>query len=76
MDHRLSVGSNGFGRSDREGLIRAYDEEENAGFGLTDLTEDSEEESPIHVNGAANKKGKRSDSDPLNNERPLKSPAR
>lgn len=29
---------------DREGLIRAYDEEESAGFGLTDLTEDTDEE--------------------------------
>lgn len=29
---------------DRDGLIRAYDEEE-AGFGLTDLAEDSDEES-------------------------------
>jgi len=38
--HRMSVGSNAFGRGgDREGLIHAYDEEENAGFGLTDLTE-------------------------------------
>jgi len=30
------------GRSDRDGLIRAYDEEEAAGFGLTDLAEDSD----------------------------------
>jgi len=35
--HRMSIGSNGYGRSDRDGLIRSYDEEENAGFGLTDL---------------------------------------
>lgn len=36
---RSSVGS----RGDREGLMRAYDEEA-AGFGLTDLTEDSDED--------------------------------
>ncbi|KAI9701037.1 MAG: hypothetical protein M1836_001706 [Candelina mexicana] len=41
--HRLSTGS-GFGRGDREGLIHSYDEMENGGFGLTDLTEDSDEE--------------------------------
>ena len=41
---RVSSGSAGFGnRGDREGLIHSYDEE-NGGFGLTDLTEDSEEE--------------------------------
>ncbi|KAL8852818.1 MAG: hypothetical protein Q9221_002327 [Calogaya cf. arnoldii] len=41
---RASNGSVGFsGRGDREGLIHSYDEE-NGGFGLTDLTEDSEEE--------------------------------
>ncbi|KAI9870516.1 MAG: hypothetical protein M1830_004137 [Pleopsidium flavum] len=39
--HALSSGSGGFGgRGDREGLIHSYDEE-NGGFGLTDLTEDS-----------------------------------
>ncbi|KAI4199114.1 MAG: hypothetical protein LQ346_002633 [Caloplaca aetnensis] len=41
---RVSGGSVGFGtRGDREGLIHSYDEE-NGGFGLTDLTEDSESE--------------------------------
>ncbi|KAK4235499.1 hypothetical protein C8A03DRAFT_36644 [Achaetomium macrosporum] len=40
--HRMSIGSNRAG--DREGLIRAYDEEEATGFGLTDLTEDTDEE--------------------------------
>ncbi|KAL8831841.1 MAG: hypothetical protein Q9191_000630 [Dirinaria sp. TL-2023a] len=41
---RLSSGSTGFGsRGDREGLIHSYDEE-NGGFGLTDLAEDSDEE--------------------------------
>lgn len=55
---RLSVGSS---RGDREGLIRAYDEEEAAGFGLTDLAEESDEEidprSPMmgsHSQGRAN----------------------
>jgi magnesium transporter len=38
MDPRYSVGSQG----DREGLMRGYDEE--AGFGLTDLAEDSDQE--------------------------------
>lgn len=41
--HRLSSGSAGFGtRGDRQGLIHSYDEE-NGGFGLTDLAEDSDE---------------------------------
>lgn len=41
---RTSSGSAGFGsRGDREGLIHSYDEE-NGGFGLTDLAEDSEED--------------------------------
>lgn len=41
---RTSNGSVGFSsRGDREGLIHSYDEE-NGGFGLTDLTEDSEED--------------------------------
>jgi hypothetical protein len=31
---------------DREGLIRAYDEEEAAGFGLNDLAEDTDEDDP------------------------------
>lgn len=45
--HRLSNGSVGFSnREDREGLIHSYDEE-NGGFGLSDLTEDSE-----GINGA------------------------
>ena len=54
--HRMSVGSNGYSRAgDREGLIRAYDEEENTGFGLTDLTEDSDEDAPLKsANGNAN----------------------
>jgi magnesium transporter len=40
-DPRLSLSSQ---HGDRQGLIRAYDEEEAAGFGLTDLAEDSDEE--------------------------------
>ncbi|KAJ9137218.1 hypothetical protein NKR23_g9186 [Pleurostoma richardsiae] len=56
LGHRRlsSVGSH---RGDREGLIRAYDEEEAAGFGLTDLTEDSDEDIPLNgraQNGSAN----------------------
>lgn len=39
---RLSVGSSH--RGDREGLIRAYDEEEAGGFGLTDLVSESDDE--------------------------------
>ena len=45
---RISNGSAGFGsRSDREGLIHSY-EEDNVGFGLTDLTEESDEERGDH----------------------------
>lgn len=41
--HRVSSGSTRFGiRGDRQGLIHSYDEE-NGEFGLTDLTEDSDE---------------------------------
>jgi hypothetical protein len=57
LDHRLSVGT----RHDREGLIRSYDEEENAGFGLTDLAEEeSGEDAPLQglLNGHANGNGK------------------
>jgi hypothetical protein len=44
---RVSMGSNGYVRgSDREGLIHAYDEEENMGFGLADLSENSDEDNP------------------------------
>lgn len=49
---RHSIGSH---HGDRDGLIRAYDEEEAAGFGLTDLAEDSEEEAG-RSNGQANGK--------------------
>jgi hypothetical protein len=83
--NRHSMGSNGYGRAgDREGLIHAYDEEENVGFGLTDLTEDSDEDAPLRsVNGKANgiengngngSGNKRSFSEPI--ERPKKSSPR
>ncbi|KAK3333186.1 magnesium transporter NIPA-domain-containing protein [Cercophora scortea] len=39
MEARRSLG-----HRDRDGLIRAYDEEEAAGFGLTDLTEDTDDD--------------------------------
>jgi hypothetical protein len=40
---RLSMGSQGYGRGgDRQGLIHAYDEEENNGFVLADLADDSD----------------------------------
>ncbi|KAJ6782550.1 hypothetical protein PWT90_01378 [Aphanocladium album] len=49
---RHSIGS---AHGDREGLIRAYDEEEAAGFGLTDLAEESEEEGSRRPNGRASR---------------------
>lgn len=42
MEARRSFGHRASG--DREGLIRAYDEEEAAEFGLTDLAEDSDDD--------------------------------
>jgi hypothetical protein len=78
--HRMSLGSNGFGRGDREGLIHAYDEEENVGFGLADLGEDSDESDddlppPTRpMNGKANgHSSKKSFSEPLETERPSRS---
>lgn len=51
---RHSIGSL---HGDREGLIRAYDEEEAAGFGLTDLAEESDNDNNDHPqNGSANGK--------------------
>lgn len=52
--HSISGSSNA---ADRQGLIRAYDDEE-AGFGLTDLAEDIDEDntlpmSPHHANGGS-----------------------
>jgi hypothetical protein len=71
------MGSNGFARgSDREGLMHAFDEEENVGFGLEDLASDDEDNPPKEViNGKANGNGnKRSFSEPQ--ERPRKSSSR
>lgn len=54
---RISSGSLGFGSGgDREGLIHSYDDD-NGGFGLTDLTEESDEERATprpSVNGRLN----------------------
>lgn len=83
--HRISMGSIGYGRSgDREGLIRAYDEEESTGLGLTDLAEDSDDDAPprstngkAKANGNGNSNGngdKRSFSEPL--ERTRRTPPR
>ncbi len=62
--HRLSIGSN---NGDRQGLIRAYDEEEAAGFGLTDLAEDSEEDElgNAQPNGTANGQEPKEQSDSI-----------
>jgi len=74
--HRMSVGSNGYGRAgDREGLIRAYDEEENVGFGLTDLTEDSDEDAPLKsANGNGNAIGNGSASAKKSFSEPIEMP--
>ncbi|KAI0014018.1 DUF803-domain-containing protein [Xylariaceae sp. FL0662B] len=53
QDPRLSIGSRG--HSDREGLMQAYDEEQATGqFGLTDLADDSEDESSRRGRSGAN----------------------
>lgn len=56
MEARRSLNRHSMGsaRGDREGLIRAYDEEEAAGFGLTEF--DSDEDAPLNgrPNGNAN----------------------
>ncbi len=63
MEARRSMGLGSNHGGDREGLIRAYDEEEAAGFGLTDLAEDSDEDNPASpmiprcANGNANGNG-------------------
>lgn len=53
---RYSIGSGygAHGRSDRDGLIRSYDEEETVG--LNDLAEESEDDAPLKPNGKS--KGK------------------
>ena len=69
--HRVSSGSAGFGtRGDRQGLIHSYDEE-NGEFGLTDLTEESDEgvnPTRVSMNGISGSNG--------NNPRKLKSQSR
>ncbi|KAG8161454.1 hypothetical protein KVR01_008441 [Diaporthe batatas] len=57
MEARRSLGHGG----DREGLMRAYDEEEAAAFGLTDLAEDSDDErsgARTKQNGSASVNGR------------------
>ncbi|KHJ36437.1 putative duf803 domain membrane protein [Erysiphe necator] len=45
MDHhRMSVDSSDYSKGDRQGLIRAYDEENIGSFALQDLTEESDED--------------------------------
>lgn len=60
MEARRSFGHRSSG--DREGLIRAYDEEAAAEFGLTDLAEDSDDENRSGntrgQNGSAGANGK------------------
>ena len=77
---RASMGSNGYVRgSDREGLIHAYDEEENMGFGLADLSENSDEDNPPKevANGKMNgHENKRNFNEPLEQERTRKSSSR
>lgn len=51
---RHSLGS---AHGDREGLIHAYDEEEAAGLGLTDLTEESDDERSHRPNGRSHGNG-------------------
>lgn len=56
---------------DRQGLIRAYDEEEAAGFGLTDLADSEDEDRRLNgangsngvANGSANGKKQYTSSD-------------
>lgn len=60
MEARRSLGSRTMS-SDREGLMRAYDEEEAAEFGLTDLADDSDDERNgrrTRPNGAASANGR------------------
>lgn len=74
--HRMSVGSAAYARGGEDrGLIHAYDEEENVGFGLTDLTTDSDDDDapPRSANGKLGMNGKingskRSFHEPLEHE--------
>lgn len=61
MQARRSTGSLRHSISDREGLIRAYDEEEANGFGLTDLAEESDDDGMGRANGRANGHSKRAE---------------
>ena len=65
------MGSNGFVRgSDREGLMHAFDEESNVGFGLEDLASDEDNPPKEAMNGKANGNGnKKSFSEPLERQR-------
>lgn len=45
LSHRRMSNGSGTHAADRQGLMRAYDEEEAAGSGLADLAEDSEDDS-------------------------------
>ena len=71
--HRHSLSSNA---ADRQGLIRAYDEEEAAGFGLTDLAEDSDESderSRARPNGTANGHQRKAQGDSIEMQPPKSS---
>ncbi|KAF3770069.1 hypothetical protein M406DRAFT_271110 [Cryphonectria parasitica EP155] len=61
MEARRSFGTRGSTDREGQGLIRAYDEEAAAEFGLTDLTEDSDDEGSSgrmpHQNGSAEPNG-------------------
>lgn len=62
MEARRSFGTRASTDREGQGLIRAYDEEAAAEFGLTDLTEDSDDEDsngrPRQQNGLAGSNGK------------------
>ncbi|PSS03853.1 magnesium transporter NIPA-domain-containing protein [Coniella lustricola] len=62
MEARRSFGTRASTDREGQGLIRAYDEEAAAEFGLTDLTEDSDDEDsngrPPQQNGLAGPNGK------------------
>jgi hypothetical protein len=76
---RRSMGSNGYPRGgDREGLMHAFDEEENVGFDLADLESDNEDNPPKEAaNGKMNGNGnKRSFGEPLEQERTRRSSSR
>lgn len=52
---RIILEGSDYDRGDREGLISAYDEEANVGFGLQTFAKETNEEIPDeHTNGSAN----------------------